>query len=64
MIVVGPDGRAGEKPLQIVKEVASSSRVVKNDDENMISVTWLQCYDQKKNENDTRHIVEKIKKKS
>ena len=64
MIVVSPDGRAGEKPLQIVKEVASSSRVVKNDDENMISVTWLQCYDQKKNENDTRHIVEKIKKKS
>ena len=39
MIVVSPDGRAGEKPLQIVKEVASSSRVVKNDDENMISVT-------------------------
>ena len=39
MIVVSPDGRAGEKPLQIVKEVASSSRVVKNDDENMINVT-------------------------
>ena len=63
MIVVGPDGRAGEKPLQIVKEVASSSRFVKSDDENMISVTWLQCYDQKKMR--TTHVIllRKSKKK-